>query len=96
MRRRERARSAELANKASKEAKEYALKKKRQKELAKQKRFGNSWGKIPKSTVCKSLTLMVLMLATKRSQETICTPWILAHKIAIVTKANLVMPANIT
>ena len=53
MRRRERARSAELANKASQEAKEYALKKKRQKELAKQKRFGNSWGKSPKAQSAK-------------------------------------------
>ena len=38
---------------------------------------------------------MVLMLAAKRSQETICTPWILAHKIAILTKANLAMSGNI-
>ena len=50
---RDRARSAELASKASKEAKEYALKKKRQKELAKQKRFGNSWGKSPKAQSSK-------------------------------------------
>jgi hypothetical protein len=48
-RNRQRVRNAQLANKASKEAKEYAMKKKRQKDLANQKRFGNTWSKSPKS-----------------------------------------------
>ena len=51
---RRRTRNANLANKASLEAKEYALKKKRQKELANQKRFGNTWSKSPKQVDIKS------------------------------------------